>query len=162
MEVEKILEEAKKAKNAGAERFCMGAGWRKLHDRDTEKACEIVAEVKKLGLETCMTLGMLSKTQAVKLKEAGHKLILWTNRGDNEEYKSVLEAIEWCKNKGLEFDCINKNLPETEMKKISGYSPKIMADYYIDDKALAFNTSIAMSNTLSFLQNIRDIDNEQM
>jgi|LakMenEpi03Aug12_release.lakeMendotaPanAssembly.Ray.scaffolds.fasta_scaffold382536_3 hypothetical protein len=98
----------------------------------------------------------------IKLKEAGHKLILWTNRGDNEEYKSLLEAIEWCKNKGLEFDCINKNLPETEMKKISGYSPKIMADYYIDDKALAFNTSIAMSNTLSFLQNIRDIDNEQM
>jgi hypothetical protein len=98
----------------------------------------------------------------IKLKEAGHKLILWTNRGDNEEYKSLLEAIEWCKNKGLEFDCINKNLPETEMKKISGYSPKIMADYYIDDKALAFNTSIAMSNTLSFLQNIRDINNEQM
>jgi hydroxymethylpyrimidine pyrophosphatase-like HAD family hydrolase len=98
----------------------------------------------------------------IKLKEAGHKLILWTNRGDNEEYKSLLEAIEWCKNKGLEFDCINKNLPETEMKKISGYSPKIMADYYIDDKALAFNTSIDMSNTLSFLQNIRDIDNEQM
>jgi hydroxymethylpyrimidine pyrophosphatase-like HAD family hydrolase len=98
----------------------------------------------------------------IKLKEAGHKLILWTNRGDNEEYKSLSEAIEWCKNKGLEFDCINKNLPETEMKKISGYSPKIMADYYIDDKALAFNTSIDMSNTLSFLQNIRDIDNEQM
>jgi len=98
----------------------------------------------------------------IKLKEAGHKLILWTNRGDNEEYKSLSEAIEWCKNKGLEFDCINKNLPETEMKKISGYSPKIMADYYIDDKALAFNTSIAMSNTLSFLQNIRDINNEQM
>ena len=71
MELEQILEEAKKAKKAGAERFCMGAGWRRLHERDTEKACEIVAEVKKLGLETCMTLGMLSKNQAVKLKEAG-------------------------------------------------------------------------------------------
>jgi biotin synthase len=71
MELDVILEEAKRAKKAGAERFCMGAGWRKLHDKDTEKACQIVSEVKKLGLETCMTLGMLSQNQAVKLKEAG-------------------------------------------------------------------------------------------
>lgn len=71
MELDTILEEAKKAKKAGAERFCMGAGWRKLHNKDTQKACEIVAEVKKLGLETCMTLGMLSKEQAVQLKDAG-------------------------------------------------------------------------------------------
>lgn len=71
MELEQILEEAKNAKQAGAERFCMGAAWKKLHEKDTEKACEIVSEVKKLGLETCMTLGMLSKNQAIKLKEAG-------------------------------------------------------------------------------------------
>jgi biotin synthase len=71
MELESILEEAKKAKASGSERFCMGAAWRKLHDKDAEKACEIVREVKKLGLETCMTLGMLTKNQAIKLKEAG-------------------------------------------------------------------------------------------
>jgi hypothetical protein len=98
----------------------------------------------------------------IKLKEVGHKLILWTNRGDNEEYKCLSEAIEWCKNKGLQFDSINKNLPEIERKKISGYSPKIMADYYIDDKALAFNTPMTMLNTLSFLKNIGDSDNEQI
>lgn len=98
----------------------------------------------------------------IKLKEAGHKLILWTNRGDNEKYKCLSEAIEWCKNKGLEFDSINRNLPEIERKKISGYSPKIMADYYIDDKALSFNTPMDMLDTLSFLQNIGDSDNEQM
>jgi biotin synthase len=71
MELDAILKEAKKAKDAGAERFCMGAAWKKLHDRDTEKACQIVSEVKKLGLETCMTLGGLTKNQAIKLKEAG-------------------------------------------------------------------------------------------
>lgn len=71
MDIEKILEEAKSAKAKGAERFCMGAAWRKLHDRDTENICNIIKEVKNLGLETCMTLGMVSGQQAVKMKEAG-------------------------------------------------------------------------------------------
>jgi biotin synthase len=49
----------------------MGAAWRNLHDRDVEKICHIVDEVKKTGLETCMTLGMLTDSQSKKLKEAG-------------------------------------------------------------------------------------------
>lgn len=71
METGKILEAAKAAKDAGASRFCMGAAWRSLHDRDVEKICHIVDEVKKTGLETCMTLGMLTDAQSKKLKEAG-------------------------------------------------------------------------------------------
>ncbi len=71
MEISKILEAANAAKNAGASRFCMGAAWRSLHDRDVEKICHIVDEVKKTGLETCMTLGMLTENQSKKLKEAG-------------------------------------------------------------------------------------------
>ncbi|MBL6664772.1 MAG: biotin synthase BioB [Rickettsiales bacterium] len=71
METDKILAAAKNAKEAGASRFCMGAAWRSLHDRDVEKICNIVDEVKKTGLETCMTLGMLTKEQSEKLKEAG-------------------------------------------------------------------------------------------
>ena len=71
METGKILEAAKAAKEAGASRFCMGAAWRSLHDRDVEKICHIVDEVKKTGLETCMTLGMLTDAQSKKLKEAG-------------------------------------------------------------------------------------------
>ena len=90
----------------------------------------------------------------IRLKKEGHKLILWTNRGDNEKYKSLTEAVEWCKNKGLEFDAINKNIPETELKKISGYSPKIMADYYIDDKVLEFGTEESKDRTLNILKNI--------
>lgn len=88
----------------------------------------------------------------INLRKKGHKLILWTNRGDNEEYKSLTEAIQWCKEKGLEFDSINQNLPN--QKKLSGYSPKIMADYYIDDKALEFNTNINKDKTLDILLNL--------
>jgi hypothetical protein len=88
----------------------------------------------------------------IEMRKQGHKLILWTNRGDNEQYKSLAEAIEWCQSKGLEFDAINQNLPD--QKKLSGYSPKIMADYYIDDKVLSFSDSKTQSNTLSFLSQI--------
>lgn len=70
----------------------------------------------------------------IKMRKEGHKLILWTNRGDNEQYPSLTEAIDWCADKGLTFDSINRNLPG--QKKLSGYSPKIMADWYIDDKAI--------------------------
>jgi hypothetical protein len=88
----------------------------------------------------------------IKLREDGHKLILWTNRGDNEEYPVLTEAIAWCKERGLEFDAINENLPD--QKKLSGYSPKIMADYYIDDKVLEFGTTESKIKTLSILSNI--------
>ncbi len=71
MAIDQILEAANAAKQAGASRFCMGAAWRNLHDRDVEKICHIVDEVKKTGLETCMTLGMLTDSQSKKLKEAG-------------------------------------------------------------------------------------------
>jgi biotin synthase len=71
MEISKILEAANAAKKAGASRFCMGAAWRNLHDRDVEKICHVIDEVKKTGLETCMTLGMLTDSQSKQLKEAG-------------------------------------------------------------------------------------------
>lgn len=70
----------------------------------------------------------------LELRKDGHKLILWTNRGDNEKYPVLTEAIAWCKERGLEFDAVNEDLPD--QKKLSGPSPKIMADVYIDDKAI--------------------------
>ena len=71
MEVEKVIQRAKEAKQAGSTRFCMGAAWRNPRDRDMPYVTEMVKEVKKLGLETCMTLGMLSRDQALALKQAG-------------------------------------------------------------------------------------------
>lgn len=62
---------AVKAQAQGASRFCMGAAWKNLKDRDMERVAGIIGEVKGLGMETCMTLGMLTDDQAQKLKEAG-------------------------------------------------------------------------------------------
>ncbi|MDN8247098.1 biotin synthase BioB [Acinetobacter baumannii] len=69
--VEKVILEAKKALDSGSSRFCMGAAWRNPHEKDMPYVLEIIKEVKALGLETCMTLGMLNESQAIRLKEAG-------------------------------------------------------------------------------------------
>ena len=71
MEPEEVLAAARRAKAAGAQRFCMGAAWRSPKDRDMDKLCDMVRGVADLGLETCMTLGMLSPAQVARLKAAG-------------------------------------------------------------------------------------------
>jgi len=71
MPLDKVLESAAEAKDSGASRFCMGAAWRNLKDRDLERVVDMVSGVKDMGLETCVTLGMLEEHQAKRLKEAG-------------------------------------------------------------------------------------------
>ncbi|MDX4947490.1 biotin synthase BioB [Providencia manganoxydans] len=71
MEVQQVLESAKKAKQAGSTRFCMGAAWRNPRERDMPYLEMMVKEVKSLGMETCMTLGMIDDNQAQRLAEAG-------------------------------------------------------------------------------------------
>jgi biotin synthase len=71
MEVQRVIEEAGKAKKAGATRYCMGAAWRSPKERDMEAVVAMVEGVKALGMETCMTLGMLSPAQASTLAHAG-------------------------------------------------------------------------------------------
>jgi biotin synthase len=71
MAKEAVLAEAQAAQAAGATRFCMGAAWRAPKDSEIEEVAQIVAAVKSLGLETCATLGMLARSQAQRLKEAG-------------------------------------------------------------------------------------------
>jgi histidinol phosphatase-like enzyme len=70
------------------------------------------------------------------LKKKGHKLILWTCRGDNKKYPALTDAVNWCKKQGLIFNSVNKNIKG--QKKISGYSPKVIADIYIDDKCINY------------------------
>ena len=71
MSVAAVLAEARAAKAAGAGRFCMGAAWRSPKDRDLDRVCEMVEGVRALGMETCVTLGMLEAEQAKRLKAAG-------------------------------------------------------------------------------------------
>ena len=72
MEVAPVVEAAQRAKENGADRFCMGAAWREIRDgEEFDRVLEMVREVKAMGLETCVTLGMLNDGQARRLKEAG-------------------------------------------------------------------------------------------
>jgi biotin synthase len=71
MGLDAVLKEAREAKAAGAQRFCMGAAWRSPKDRDLDQVCAMVDGVKALGLETCVTLGMLTGAQAQRLKDCG-------------------------------------------------------------------------------------------
>ncbi len=71
MQVEEVLAAAKEAKAKGASRFCMGAAWRGPKEKELEVVSQMIREVKALGMETCVTLGMLKDGQADKLKEAG-------------------------------------------------------------------------------------------
>ena len=71
MDADAVIAAAREAKAHGSQRFCMGAAWREPKDRDMPALCDMVREVKGMGLETCMTLGMLTGNQARALAEAG-------------------------------------------------------------------------------------------
>jgi len=71
IQVERVLSEARKARDAGSTRFCMGAAWREPKARDMDALVAMIEGVKAMGMETCMTLGMLDDTQVVQLRDAG-------------------------------------------------------------------------------------------
>ena len=84
-----VIKAAQQAKQQGASRFCMGAAWRSPKDRDIVRVVEMIQEVKALGMETCVTLGMLTETQTQALKEAG--LDYYNHNLDtSEEYYSEI------------------------------------------------------------------------
>jgi biotin synthase len=74
MPLNEVVAAAKAAKDKGASRFCMGAAWKGPKDNDLDRVLDMVREVKALGMQTCVTLGMLKDGQAEKLKEAGRLL----------------------------------------------------------------------------------------
>jgi biotin synthase len=90
MEVEKVLEAAKVAKEQGSTRFCMGAGWRNPKARDMPFVVEMVKGVKAMGLETCMTLGMIDGDQAGELQEAGLDYYNHNLDTSPEHYNSII------------------------------------------------------------------------
>jgi biotin synthase len=90
MEVERVIEEARKAKAGGATRYCLGAAWRSPKQRDLDAVVAMVQGVKALGLESCVTLGMLSASQADSLAGAG--LDYYNHNIDTSErfYKEII------------------------------------------------------------------------
>ena len=109
-----VIAAARDAKAAGSSRFCMGAAWREPKDRDMGVLCDIVAAVKELGLETCMTLGMLTAAQAQLLADAG--LDFYNHNLDTSEdyydavittrtYQDRLETLERVRSAGIAVCC---------------------------------------------------------
>ena len=110
LEVQAVLAEARAAKDTGASRFCMGAAWRNPKDRDLDKIIAMIKGVKDLGMESCMTLGMLTKEQASRLSEAG--LDYYNHNVDTSEefyseiitsrtYQDRLDTIDHVRNSGM-------------------------------------------------------------
>jgi len=92
MAKEEVLKNARAAKEKGATRFCMGAAWREPKGRAFEIVCDMVSEVRDMGMETCATLGMLTEEQAVKLKEAGLDYYNHNLDTDPEYYKEIIST----------------------------------------------------------------------
>ncbi len=114
MKTEEVLSAARRAKASGAQRFCMGAAWRSPKDRDMDALCEMVRGVSELGLETCMTLGMLSPQQVEKLKAAG--LVFYNHNIDTspDYYREIattrtmedrLDTVENVRKGGIRVCC---------------------------------------------------------
>lgn len=114
MELDRVIEAAKAAKASGSTRFCMGAAWRGPTDKNLPQICEMVREVKKLGLETCVTLGLLKDKHAVALKEAGLDFYNHNIDTSPEYYKCIIttrtfeqriETLQHVRNSNIKVCC---------------------------------------------------------
>ncbi len=110
LEVDKVIAAAKRAKASGSSRFCMGAAWKHPSAKDMPYVVELIKEVKELGLETCMTLGMLNPQQATQLADAGldyYNHNLDTSRNYYEQvvstrsYDERLDTLAHVRNSGI-------------------------------------------------------------
>jgi len=114
MSVDSVREAARRAREAGAQRFCLGAAWRGPRDKDLGAVCEMVAAVRAEGLETCATLGMLGAGQAERLHEAGldyynHNLDsspeYYTEIISTRSYQDRLDTLERVRGAGIKVCC---------------------------------------------------------
>jgi biotin synthase len=114
MAIDDVVTAAQKAKDAGATRFCLGAAWRGPRDTDIDKVCDMVSAIKHMGLETCVTLGLLKEGQANRLKEAG--LDYYNHNIDTSEefyskiittrtFQDRLDTLEKVRESGLKVCC---------------------------------------------------------
>lgn len=114
MSVEEVASAARAARESGATRYCMGAAWRSLKNRDLPKVCDMIREVNALGMESCVTLGMITDEQALSLKDAG--LDFYNHNVDTSEefygevittrtYQDRLDTLQRVSNAGLKVCC---------------------------------------------------------
>lgn len=164
MSLEDILDKAKNAKASGASRFCMGAAWRSPKNKDLQRLMPILKELKLMGLETCMTLGMLDESQAAQLKDAG--LDYYNHNLDTSEnfyskiistrtYQDRLETIKNVQKSGMKVCCGGiLGLGESDNDRIELLS--VLANMNPQPESVPINTLVKVKGTP--LQNEEDID----
>ena len=164
MEIEKVVQAAKSAKEAGASRFCMGAAWRNLNDRDLDKVCQMVGEVKKLGMETCVTLGMVNSDQSQKLKDAGLDYYNHNIDSSPEYYKKIIttrkfedriETLQNVRNAGLNV-CSGGIVGMGEERQDRAQMLIILANMPEHPGSVPINMLVKVSGTP--LDHVKDLD----
>ena len=168
MGLEDILEKARQAKESGAGRFCMGAAWRSPKDKNLTKLLPLLKELKKMGLETCMTLGMLTESQAAQLKDAG--LDYYNHNLDTSEkfypkiistrtYANRLETIANVQKSGMKVCCGGiLGLGETINDRIELL--EVLANMDPQPESVPINTLVKVKGTPLEMQ--EDIDSIEL
>ena len=166
---EEILKQARIAKENGATRFCMGAAWRNAPENEEfEKVQELVREVAKLNLEVCCTLGMLTKEQAIKLKDAG--LTAYNHNLDTSEnfynkiittrtYKDRLQTIKYVSDAGIQV-CSGGILGLGENKKDRIELIQTLANLDPQPESVPINLLIPVKGTP--LEDSKPLDNFEL
>ena len=114
LDLDAVREAARSARDSGSTRFCMGAAWRRVSDRDTPRVAELIREVKAMGMETCVTLGTITAEQAGTFRDAGLDYYNHNLDTSREHYGSVittrtyderLQTLENVRSAGLKVCC---------------------------------------------------------
>lgn len=164
LKIAEVIEAAKCAKEAGSTRFCMGAAWRGPRDQDLKVVCEMIREVKKLGLETCVTLGLLKDYQADMLKGAGLDFYNHNIDTSEEYYNKVittrtfqdrLETLECVRASGIKVCCGGiLGMGETNEDRIKMLV--LLANLNDPPESVPINMLIKIPGTP--LENVADVD----
>lgn len=162
--VEKVIEAAKQAKEDGATRFCMGAGWRSPHKKDMPYVIDMVQQVKALGLETCMTLGMLDEQKAQQLASAGldyynHNLDTSPEYYDQiittRSYSERIDTLSEVRNAGIKV-CAGGIVGMGEERKDRVGLLQQLANLPVPPESVPINNLVKVEGTP--LENVDDLD----
>ena len=167
LSLEEVLKHAREAKKSGASRFCMGAAWRNLNNSNLGKIVDMVKGVKELGLESCVTLGMLTSDQAQTLKDAG--LDYYNHNLDTSEeyyskvvttrtYQDRLDTIKNVRNADIKVCCGGiLGLGESNLDRLKLLN--VLANLDVQPESVPINKLVRVKGTpFSENQNVDDFD----
>ncbi len=169
MSVDDVLEKAKLAKEAGANRFCMGAAWRKVRNgEEFDRVLEMIKGVKKLGLEACVTLGMVSDEQAKRLAEAGltsynHNVDTSPEHYDKivttRNYKDRLDSLEAARKAGIKL-CTGGIIGMGESNRDRASMLRVLANLEKHPESVPINALVAVKGTP--MENLPPVDSLEL